>query len=246
MYTKIVISGNELELYQYDKAPQPKRSTRKKSKISPFAGTLKLRRWDNGNKTRKQFRRIVCANVAQGGSPALLTLTMLQVTSLHEAYGRLTTFFQLLRKKGVTDRYIAVPEFQKRGAVHFHVLCWGRITDYVVNERHTRIIQNLWGLGYVDIIQTDGSPKLATYLSKYMSKALFDHRLSGQKAYSTSRAVLRPVSYNTQTAIDFIRSEFSLGVDNTPLHVRQFSTEWLGTCTYKKYVINTTWQNHLT
>jgi len=239
MYTKIVISGNELELYQYDKTPQPKRPTTRKSKVSPFSGTLRLRRWDNGNKTRKQFRRIVCANVSQDRPPALLTLTIMQNTTVPEAYNRLTTYFQRLRKKGIIDRYIAVPEFQKRGAVHFHALTWGKIIDYVPKERYTRTLQNLWQYGFVDIIQTDGSPKLSTYLSKYMSKALFDYRLSGQKAYCTSRQLLRPVSYNTPAAIDHICSEFSLGVENLPLHVRQFSTEWLGTCTYKKYVIQT-------
>jgi len=239
MYTKIYISGHELELYQYDKSPAPRAPSRKKSKVSPFTGTLRIRRWDNANKTRKAFRRLVFANVVQGRPPALLTLTMLHVAPLSDSYPKIKEFFRRLRVKGIVERYIAVPEFQKRGAVHFHVLVWGKITEYVSKERHTRTLQNIWGYGYVDIIQTDGSPKLASYLSKYMSKTVSDNRLAGQKAFSTSSKVLRPVSYNTQTAIDYIRSEFSLGVENLPLHVRQFSTEWLGTCTYKKYVIQT-------
>lgn len=236
MYTKIIDSGQYLEVYNYEKEPLPKRKSRKTRKTSPFTGTLRVRRWDNSNKTRQAFRRLVYTNVVGDYAPALLTLTFMQITSLRQAYQEFKLFFRRARKFGLIEKYIAVPEFQKRGAVHFHILVWGNIVNHVKTERSTRLIQNLWWFGYVDIIQTDGSFKLAGYLSKYMSKAMQNERLGGERAFSTSRNVLRPMSFKTPLQVDYVSQEFALDtVENPPLQTHTFSTEWLGQCTYKLY-----------
>jgi len=46
------------------------------------------------------------------------------------------------------------------------------------------------------LIQTDGSPKLSGYLTKYMAKNFTDYRLMGIKAYTCSRNLKRPEVIN--------------------------------------------------
>lgn len=234
-YKRIVQTGNIFEIYEYEKFPsicllrknkekQPKRRERR----------FQQRRSDSLYRAKKSFQRLVLGNLSVA-TPALLTLTMLDLVSIKYAYSRFTAFGQRIKRVfGNGIAWIAVPEFQARGAVHFHVLIWNIPYEFVANERHTRYIQNLWGWGYVDILQTDGSPKLATYLSKYLSKGMQDDRLVGIKAYSATRNIVRSVSFNSQATIDFIQSN-ALGVDNLLVFERSYGTMWLGRCVYKRY-----------
>jgi len=92
---------------------------------------------------------------------------------------------------------------------------------------------------FVDCVKTDGDPKLAGYLAKYMRKSMYDSRLVGQKAYSASRSALRSVSFSASAAFDY--SEELWGIDlstSTPLQEYQFSTQWLGKGRYRLYKIN--------
>jgi len=163
---------------------------------------------------------------------------MRQVVPLREGYRAFTLFTQRLRRKKQSPiLYIAVPEFQKRGAVHFHVLIWGLSDEEIIGERKTRELAQLWGQGFVDIRSTDGGDRLVGYLTKYMSKNLFDNRLRGQKAYTATRNLVRPVSLNSPFQVDSVKRIWSLGVDNLPLTEKQYQTKFMGKCNYSVYNI---------
>jgi len=115
------------------------------------------------------------------------------------------------------------------------MLVWGLPKYEIENERSNRKIQHLWSYGFVDCLQTDGSPKLAGYMAKYMSKAMSDTRLLGKQAFKCSRNVLRPVLFKTAEIVDFVLD--GLPVDNSHTITREFDTKWLGRCLYKKLVI---------
>jgi len=236
-FTKIIESGTLLETYEYEK-PLPCQKIRKyvpKKPESDITRSYRRRRTDNVARLRKSFVRLVRANLIGDERPSLLTLTMREIVSIESAYGTFSKFNERFRYHfGKAIRYIAVPEFQKRGAVHFHVLIWGLSQETIRNERKTRTIANLWGQGFVDIITTDGHPKLASYLGKYMSKAVYDKRLALQKAYVGSRNVLRPVSLSNSLAFEYQDMIWGVG-DNPPSHQRVFMTQWLGRCVYKRY-----------
>jgi hypothetical protein len=180
---------------------------------------------------------LVRANLSGTECPVFFTFTMASIVRIELGYRLFTEFIIRLRRKyGQCPRYIAVPEFQKRGAVHFHVLFWGLPENIVHYERMYRSIQHCWSWGFVDCINTDGSPKLASYVAKYMSKAVFDDRLSGKKAYSCSRNVLRPVFLPYASALDCSVELF--GVDLSTVVAckrRDFDTKWLGRGRYIKY-----------
>jgi len=193
----------------------------------------------------------------------MLTLTMLDIVDIKHAYKCLTAFGHRFRRKfGATAYWVAVPEFQKRGAVHFHVLIWGLpeemsclFSGYYVDktgkkhakhacpsdrncERTTRVLFSLWQKGFVDVIKTDGSPRLATYLSKYMSKVFIDDRLSGKKAYTCSRNIKRPVVEKNPIMLMYTYGDLlNLPDLSTALleKEKQYMTQWLGQADYKRY-----------
>ena len=233
-YEKIVQSGDLLEVYQYEKMPFPprirKRSKRRSERL-PFKSERHIKR------AVFNFRRRARANLVFG-NPHMVTLTMFEIVDVAEAYAIFTQFGVRMRKEfGDAIIWITVPEFQKRGAVHFHVLIWNLPYEIHVTERTTRTIQHLWGQGFVDIISTDGSPKLSGYLAKYMSKAMHDERLVGKKAYSCSRNALSPVSFNTETQIAFLKDEFGIDKDPNlhPFKEREYATKWLGQARYRAF-----------
>lgn len=245
-YRKLIQSGNLTELYEYEREPQrvvPRKN--KRGRVAPWgtsqlteaglADWLQKRRVSSINRCRESFRRLVRANLSKP-PPVLLTLTMLDIVDLRTAYRCYHEFGQRMRRTcGVGPSWIAVPEFQKRGAVHFHVLIWDLPYELIESEADTRRIQNLWRYGYVDLVPTDGSPKLSSYLAKYMSKAMQDSRLLGKKAYSASRNILRPVSLNTPTSVDFACADWGITPEKKPDIDREYETQWLGKCRYRAY-----------
>jgi len=250
-YTKVVKSGDIIEIYEYSKdLPQRRQRQIKKG---PRIRISASRRADNVARLKRNFIRLVRSNLGGVECPSFLTLTMVEVVRVEVAYGFFTEFISRLRRfYGAHIRYITVPEFQERGAVHFHILIWGLSKETIENEtpkkqiiegvvfekRGSRAIQSLWGRGYVDCIPTDGSPKLAFYVAKYMQKALQDDRLRGQKAYTCSRNVLRKVSIPSSSAITHSEMIFGLDLSTAvPLQEKNFDTYWLGKGRYRLFNI---------
>lgn len=234
-HAKVIQSGNTIEVYKYEYEIRPKRTSSRKRTSDRKAFS---RRADHIHRLRKAFLRLIRSNLVGTERPALLTCTMFQVRGIKESYSEFSDFIQRCRRVfGRELRYIAVPEFQKRGAVHFHVMIWG-IGHYVTKERDYRYLQNLWGQGFVDCILTDGSPKLAGYLAKYMSKAVFDNRLLSQKAYVCSRNIMRPVQVKGTAVIAYGKEIWGVELSTlTPVHERYFRSQWLGRAIYQRFEI---------
>ena len=101
-------------------------------------------------------------------------------------------------------RYIAIPEFQKRGAIHFHCIFFS------VPFIPVKDIEALWGHGSYNQgvdwqiakhIQATGS-----YLIKYLRKGLSDPRLIGYRVILSSRNLIRPkTSFDEQDLTDFVQ-----------------------------------------
>lgn len=251
-YNKLIAYGNKVEIYEYEKnLPERlgKNEIRNESRVRDEGMASgrndamrreerRGKRLDNARRATMAFRRLVASNLGKPPNPILITLTYAEnIEDIKRGYKDFRSFIQRLRDKfGPSFRYIAVPEFQRRGAIHYHALFWGLPPDIYERERETRLVASLWAVGFVFIKQTDGDDRLSTYLSKYMSKAFLDERLSNQKAYTSSRNCLRPK----------IQSGFSpswpviedwVG-DNFPCKEKQFMTKWLGKGRFRLYEFN--------
>jgi hypothetical protein len=130
--------------------------------------------WKSISRARSNLRRKVLSMSAD----RMLTTTFRDnVTDMDEAWSVFKYFTKLMRQRyGKRFAYVAVPEFQKRGAVHFHIA----LNDYY----HVNTVRRLWRRaaghrgGNIDITspkkfgKNSWNPKrIAQYISKYISKS---------------------------------------------------------------------------
>ena len=268
-YTRLIQSGDYAELFQYEYEPIPRKSrynfNKRKREELDIDQSLQ-RRIDNIFRAKKNFFRLVRTNLKPNEKPVFITLTTVNQKSLPIAYGYLTDFRNRLRKiYGNIFKYIAVPEYQKRGVVHFHCLVWGLPEIDIFNEipwsvwtkigiKHPKVLQRFltfcheynfkpeqasglrglqhqWARGFLDCVPTDGSPKLANYMAKYMSKAMSDRRLYQSKSHVCSRNFLRPVS---QTISPFDDLLYHIVGDKPPTRIKEYDSRF-GKCKYSVY-----------
>lgn len=251
-YQKTVEYGDYLEIFKYNedakgfsrKSRELQASRRNESFRNVGETELqqtesyKGKRADNAKRVSSAFRKLVIANLSESSSPIFVTLTYAEnILQFGRAHQDLSSFFGALRYhfgKGI--RYIAVPEFQRRGAIHFHALVWGLPPGMVKAERSSRMVARLWKQGFVDLIDTDGHEKLAGYMAKYMRKAFMDKRLFGKKAYVVSRNIIRPV-IDKKPILWALDIKYGLSTLE-PLQDRTFYTNWLGEGNYKLFNVN--------
>lgn len=250
-YTKFILSGDTLETYEYENEPpqrrkmgRPRKDDSDDSVLSPSRANVdptKTRTQANAIRSATSFRRLLLANFQGVENPVLFTLTYRENTrDISEAARDFTSFIQALRYRfGKGFKYVAVPEFQKRGAVHFHALFWGLPQAVLLQERQTRTLAQLWSWGFIDVVFTDGSPRIASYLAKYMAKAFLDYRLFGRRAYYASRSMNRPIIVKglTNVSLDYVLEEYDidLSTDVSLELERSHETMYLGRSNYKKY-----------
>jgi len=257
-YLKLIHSGSLLEVFHYEKNLPIRRKKRSKNSYRKQYREDHPRSPDSARRARASFKRIVRVNLAGDRTPSLFTFTMHQELPYRTSSRIFTDFAARLRRHcGKEFRYIAVPEFQKRGALHWHVLIWGlqyakacrgrwikkgRNWIFIHEcktgrqcERRTRVLGRLWLRGFVDGVVTDGSPKLATYLTKYLSKAMHNKRTFGKKTYHTSRNILRPMhAASGSESIQAILQEEVIP-NKKELTKKEYRSEWLGKVVYKQY-----------
>jgi len=199
---KAIVSGNVYEFYRYEdtmfRGYEQKRSSSSVNtfydsegvavQIDPDTGEMipkKVASRARSNiRARNELRRLALANFSNKSK--FITLTFKDnMQDLTEANKLFKAFTRQLRKKQKDFKYIAVIEFQKRGAIHYHLLC---NLKYVP----AKIIEKMWGQGFIKINRIDHVDNIGAYVIKYMTKEDADPRLIGKKMYQTSKKLERP------------------------------------------------------
>ena len=116
-------------------------------------------------------------------------------------------------------KYVCVPEFQKRGAVHYHLLTnISYDSDLLADEiklwqpktKKWQIGKPLksWSYGYSMTKKLDNINVVA-YITKYMTKEI-DDRLFGNRRYFYSQNLIKPniVYLNSDIALDYSKIFF--------------------------------------
>ena len=232
---KYVITGHILEVYSYDYYIHGK---------GGFSGTAKgqaeienaLKNYANTNQRRRdKIRRLACTNF-NNKYDKFLTLTFAEnKTNIEECNLLFKNFIKRLKYKYnlLCLKYLAVIEFQERGAVHYHVLL---NIPYIPHKE----LQELGGNGFVFVNAISHVDNLGAYILKYMTKDNNDTRLMGKKAYLTSRNLKQEETIVNHDLRDFDKLEskiiqkYNLN-DLKAVYEANYDTEMLGNCTYKQY-----------
>lgn len=183
------------ELVQYAQPyfynlPPRQRSASSAAAASSMTSEGPERRADNLASARSSLRRLIEANATAWPERCkFITYTFAKnVRDYDAAMHEWRNFSRRLTERFGPQKYIAVVEFQKRGAVHYHVLHF--TIPFVYGLKHE--LAKLWGQGFVKIKALTKIRNVASYVSKYLRKATVDSRLSRKKAYFTSRGLVLP------------------------------------------------------
>jgi hypothetical protein len=208
---KAVVYGDEVDLFEYKTTKitfkQPNRSNLRKKKG--------LRRIDSISRTRQAIYRLVSMNCGEHGDfpPVFFTITFKEnIEDLAYANSEFKKFIQRLNyffdKK---LKYVFVPEFQKRGAVHYHGIFFN------IPFIDKNLIEDIWGHGFTRIETTSKVKDMSAYISKYLSKETFDKRLFGQRIILSSRGLKRPVEIYGGYEVDEYLSSVKI-IDETQVY----------------------------
>lgn len=164
-----------------------------------------------------------CQRIAKSNKDSwetFITLTFKEnITDIVKANKIFHNWVSNIRKLKKDFKYIAVPEFQKRGAVHYHVLSnLGKEDKEIIFKQLIKTGKAVkyddlydvkyWSKGFarVDFIKKDYK-KIYGYICKYMTKDI-DNKLFGKHRYFNSQNLIKP----TEEYLDL----------SNPLHLAQF------------------------
>jgi len=249
-YQKLIISGNVVELFNYEKSPFDGKRRAQSCDICTdmdsdrYADTQNSqrleRRQDNAKRAQVAFGRLCASNFDTIEIPLFVTFTLYKkdhIYSISEGYACFNVFTKRLRRRfGTNFRYIAVPEFGKKNTqrLHFHALFWGLPVEQFKRERKDRLMAKIWGFGFVEVVVTNNDVKVGYYLAKYLSKSYKDVRLLNHSSYVCSRNIRRPVVHSSFVNL-ITYYELGLDVDKLPICTKTYDTIYLGQCEFKLY-----------
>lgn len=230
-YTKfnrrLIVSGKVIEYFEYERlvvrCPEKERVGRRNA-----AYTSAKIKADNREKTAQRAKQTVRRTI--NANPQLnkfLTLTFAEnVKDLSKARYEFDKFIKRLKTRYEEIKYINVVEFQKRGAVHFHLLCNLPYVD--VNE-----VAQIWQNGFIKINRIENVDNVGAYVTKYMTKGNIDERLIGRKCYSMSKGLNEPNEYIHTEEIDEILENIE---DVKRVYTNEFKSEYYGAVRYTQVI----------
>lgn len=231
---KVVVSGKQVELYKYKKQVWREFESKKDNETQKEPKQLnmfeqeqlkKQRMQFSINRTKTEIRRLVNSNPQLN---KFLTLTFAEnITDLKIANYIFNKFVLRMTYKYPGFEYLAVPEFQKRGAVHYHLLC--NLPFIEIQE-----LQAIWGQGFIKLNKIDNVNNVGAYVSKYLGKEM-DERSFGKKKFFRSQNLKESIELLGWTALKFVEKFLSL---LTPVFEKVFKSEWIGEVAYSAYSLD--------
>ncbi len=230
--TKVIVSGRHIEVYQYEnpvwRGYEPKENKNKEAKIlSP-----KEQEEEDARKIQFSVRRAK-TEIRRGinANPQLnkfLTLTFADnLSDLSVTNPMFNKFIKRITYRYKDFQYLVVPEFQKRGAVHYHLLCNLPFID--VKE-----LAKIWGHGFIRLNRIDNVQNVGAYISKYLSKELFNEKLAGKKKYFRSSKLKKPTEFVGELAVKYAQK---LEEQMTPEFEKEFISDYVGKVKYRVYKV---------
>lgn len=179
-----------------------------KEKVNKVSKESTLREIENKNITRSKLE---CQRLAKANSKkwkSFITLTFKDnITDIKEANKKFHSYTTQVKRLFKDFYYIAIPEFQKRGVIHYHLLTNIPVNSNLIPKRKLKELYNketnsykrleyydlkFWkyGFSHAEVMQGD-IKKIVGYISKYMTKDI-DNRLFGHHRYFYSQNLDTP------------------------------------------------------
>jgi hypothetical protein len=233
-----VVSGSVIERYTYEKNQFVGFEGKNKNGKKTDGLKSELNRSISLGRARKSVMRAINSNPCLN---KFLTLTFEEnVTDLNYSNNELKKWikrvnYQVFKTKKSEMKYVAVIEFQKRGAVHYHILCNLPYID--VNE-----LAKTWGHGFIKLNRIKGDSgrfgsnecdNVGAYVCKYMTKDNDDVRLKERKSYLMSQNLDKP-------------QEIFVGINEKDLLEQVYNLDGILSCTLNKTHFSATYTNDYT
>lgn len=186
----------ELDLKKYN----IENMVEKKSKVEHKRINLKSNiEPKNIMRSKLECQRIAKSNIKDWQT--FITLTFAEnITDVKSANKKFKYFIDKVRRIKPDLKYLCIPEFQKRGAIHYHLLTNISIKDnsLIYNQEDNPKFKHIkfWNDGFnsVEVMKGDVK-KIIGYISKYMTKDI-DNRLFNHRRYFYSQNLEQPkISY---------------------------------------------------
>lgn len=127
-----------------------------------------------------------------------ITLTFKDnVTDIELANKKFKVWITRMKELKKNFKYICIPEFQKRGAVHYHVLTNLSIKNdinIITLQKDKKNMYDVrhWNYGFTSVFDLEGYNVIG-YISKYMTKDI-DNRLYGHRRFLSSTNLKKPIA----------------------------------------------------
>lgn len=197
----------------------------------------------NINRTKIQFQRLIQCNIKIFKTFITLTFkdNVIDVESANKKFATWRTNVKSIYKEFA---YICVPEFQKRGAVHYHLLTNLDITnsELIIPQANAKS-QNqydvkYWSYGFSSVF-TVNNINVIGYMTKYMTKDI-DNRLFSKRRYFYSNNLIKPVEYELDLSKmeDFVTLDKLFDKEYNVNYSRSYEDFYGDPVNYKEYVLN--------
>ena len=229
MYQKLVISGKFLEFYDFPNCISGylgRTLTKLKKDVIDGLSDSFEKRDDNIIRTRQNIRRLINSNADLN---KFITLTFSDnITDVENANLHFKKFILRLKYKFSELKYLTVIEFQKRGAVHYHMVCnMPYINKFILSE--------IWGNGFIKINRINNCDNVGAYVSKYLSKEM-GFKMFKKKKFFCSRDLERPLVVVDNLLIDKLKDLYKTR-DMKPRCEKVFYNNFVGIVRYYQFKI---------
>jgi len=244
-YSRIYQYGDITEVYTYEKDIVHNRPKMPNALHRKRHAEIRRNSIENGTYKRKKssiaraiasFFRLCHHNNCTAKSITFATFTFAYEPTPKEAHRDIAHTMERYKKSypAVPIRYISVFERTKKGRIHAHVLLYDLPPERVVEERKTRNFQRFFRKGYVDLrLAQYNSPKIASYMAKYMRKSFENYDDASSRTYTCSRNINKPTSYGSNTLTQYHTLILPEQVD--VIESAEYDTQYLGKCYKVKY-----------
>lgn len=150
----------------------------------------------NIQRSKINLQRLAKANEKE--FKTFITLTFKDnINNINDANKIFHDFISNIKRLKKDFKYLGVPEFQKRGAVHYHLMTNLSITkdnNIILKQPNKKYMYDLkyWTKGYSSVYSIRKNHiNVVAYLTKYFTKDI-DNRLFGKRRYLYSRNLIKP------------------------------------------------------